>query len=68
VPTSAPALPAPGSTQATEEDAETALKAMGAGGIMNESGRDPRRGAKRILAETAKKGGRQYSPTVIAMA
>lgn len=68
VPTPAPALPAPGSAQATKADAEKALKAMGAGAIMNESGRDPRRGAKRILAETGRKGGRQYSPTVIAMA
>ncbi|MDF3940725.1 hypothetical protein P3W66_11840 [Achromobacter denitrificans] len=67
VPAPAQALPAPGATRATKEDAEKALKAMGAGAIMNESGRDPRRGAKRILAETAKKAGR-YSPTVIAMA
>ncbi|CAB3904617.1 hypothetical protein LMG26858_04415 [Achromobacter anxifer] len=68
VPTPAPALPAPGATRATKEDAEKALRAMGAGAIMNESGRDPRRGAKRILAEAGRKGGRQYSPTVIAMA
>lgn len=68
VPAPAVALPAPGATQATPEEAAKALKAMGAGAILNESGRDPRRGAKRILADVAKKGGRQYSPTVIAMA
>lgn len=68
IPVPAPALPAPGTASATREDAEKALRAMGAGAILMESGRDPRRGAKRILAETGKKGGRQYSPTVIAMA
>lgn len=67
VPTPAAALPAPGATQATPEEAAKALKAMGAGAILNESGRDPRRGARRILAEV-KKGGASYSPTVIAMA
>lgn len=67
VPTPAPALPSPGATQATPEEAAKALKAMGAGAILNEAGRDPRRGAKRIL-DAVKKGGAQYSPTVIAMA
>ena len=43
------------------------MKAMGAGAILSESGRDPRRGARRILAEV-KKGVASYSPTVIAMA
>jgi len=68
VPTPAVALPAPGATYATPEEATKALEALEAGTILNESGRDPRRGAKRILAEAAKKGGRRYSITVLAMA
>lgn len=68
IPAPAPALPAPGSTSATREDAETALKVMGAGVILNESGRDPLRGWKRVIAETENPKGKRYSPGIVAMA
>ncbi len=68
IPTPSVALPAPGVTQATREEAAVALKKMGAGACLNEAGRDPRRGAKVILAESTREGGRRYSPTVLAMA
>lgn len=56
IPAPAVALPAPWATQATPEEAGKALKAMGAGAILNGSGRDPRRWARRILAEAAEGG------------
>lgn len=68
VPVPAVALPAPGGTLATREDAARAMAKMGAEGIMNLTGRDPRRWAKRILADAQRKGGRIPSPTVLRMA
>lgn len=68
IPAPAVALPAPGATQATPEEAAKALKAMGAGTILNAFGRDPRRWAKRILAEAQRKGGRVPSLAVLSMA
>lgn len=68
VPTPAPALPAPGGTLATREDAAKAMAKMGAEGIANPTGRDPRRWAKRILAEAQREGGRLPSPAVLRMA
>jgi hypothetical protein len=41
---------------------------MGAGAILNDAGRDPRRWAKRILAEAQRKGGRVPSLAVLSMA
>lgn len=68
IPAPSVALPAPGATQTTPEEAAKALKAMGAGAILNDSGRDPRRWAKRILAEAQRKGGRVPSLAVLGMA
>lgn len=68
VPTPAPALPAPGGTLATREDAAKAMAKMGAAGIVNPTGRDPRRWATRILEEAQRKGGRLPSPAVLRMA
>ncbi|AVJ30175.1 hypothetical protein [Achromobacter spanius] len=68
VPAPAPALPAPGGTLATREDAAKAMAKMGAQGIVNPTDRDPRRWAKRILEEAQRKGGRLPSPAVLRMA
>lgn len=70
VPAPAAALPAPDKTAVTTEQAERALKKLtsAAGAVIGDQGRDPKRGAKRILAEMGRKGGRRYSPTVVAMA
>lgn len=68
VPTPAPALPAPGGTLATREDAAKAMAKMGAEKIVNPTGRDPRRWARRIMAEAQRKGGRLPSPAVLRMA
>lgn len=68
VPTPAVALPAPGATYATPEQAAKALEAMGAGAILDQSGRDPLRGWKRVIAETANPKGKRYSPGIVAMA
>ncbi|WP_025516800.1 hypothetical protein [Bordetella trematum] len=63
------ALPAPGQTQATREEAEAALKAMGADkALQKKPGRDARAWAAKILAEQAKKGGRRYPFAVLTMA
>jgi hypothetical protein len=35
---------------------------------MNQSGRDPMRGWRRVLAETENPKGRRYSPGIVAMA
>lgn len=68
VPTPAVALPAPGATYATPEEAAKALEAMGAGAILDQSGRDPLRGWKRVIAETENPKGKRYSPGIVAMA
>ncbi|MGE8627694.1 replication protein P [Achromobacter denitrificans] len=68
IPAPAVALPAPGATHATPAEAAKALEAMGAGAILNQSGRDPLRGWKRVIAETENPKGKRYSPGVIAMA
>lgn len=70
VPAPAVALPAPDKTAVTTEQAERALRKLtsAAGAVIGDQGRDPKRGAKRILAEMGRKGGRRYSPTVVAMA
>jgi hypothetical protein len=67
VPTPAPALPAPGGTLATREDAAKAMAKMGAVGVVNSTGRDPRRWARRILAK-AQESGRLPPPAVLRMA
>lgn len=61
VPAPAAALPAPGQTAATKEQADAGIKAMAAAAI--EKPRDPKAWAKKILANP--KG---RSPTVVAMA
>ncbi len=68
IPAPAVALPAPGATHATPAEAAKALEAMGAGAILNESGRDPLRGWKRVIAETENPKGKRYSLGVVAMA
>ncbi|WP_348995935.1 hypothetical protein ABFG95_11995 [Achromobacter sp. HNDS-1] len=68
VPMPATALPAPGATLATPEDASQALAKIGAGGIVNPAGRDPRRWARRILTEAQRKGGKVPSLEVLRMA
>ena len=61
------ALPAPGKTLATKEEAETALRKMGAGDVFKPK-RDPKAWARKLLDEQQRKGGRRYSLSVIAMA
>ncbi|VEI25152.1 hypothetical protein [Bordetella bronchiseptica] len=68
VPMPAPALPAPGATRATPEEAAEAMAKMGAGGVLAQGGRDPRRGWRRVLAEMKDPKGRRYSPAIVAMA
>lgn len=70
IPLPAKALPAPGKTQATNDQANEALQRLSqsAEAVIADRGRDPRRFAKKIMAELAKKGGRRYSPTVVEMA
>lgn len=68
VPIVAKALPAPPVTAASRAQAEEQMRKIGATGIMDQSGRDPLRGWKRIIAETQNPKGRRYSPGVVAMA
>ena len=44
------------------------MRKIGATGIMDQTGRDPLRGWKRVIAETQNPKGRRYSPGVVAMA
>ncbi|MNU00273.1 hypothetical protein D3C72_2433580 [compost metagenome] len=44
------------------------MRKIGATGIMNQSGRDPMRGWKRVMAETENPEGKRYSPGIVAMA
>jgi hypothetical protein len=68
VPEPAPALPAPGQTLATREEAAAAMKRMGADKVLSQTGRNQRDWAHRIFAEQERKGGKRSSITVIAMA
>lgn len=68
VPTIAKALPVPPVTAASRAQAEEQMRKIGATGIMDQSGRDPLRGWKRVIAETQNPKGRRYSPGVVAMA
>ncbi len=68
VPTVVKALPAPPVTAAIRAQAEEQMRRIGASGIMNQSGRDPLRGWKRVIAEMENPKGKRYSPGVIAMA
>ncbi|OWT69227.1 MULTISPECIES: hypothetical protein [unclassified Achromobacter] len=61
------ALPAPGQTQATKEEAEAALKKMGAVDVLTAKPQGTA-WANKILAEHDRKGGKRYSLTVVAMA
>lgn len=44
------------------------MRKIGATGIMNQSGRDPLRGWKRVISETENPKGKRYSPGIVAMA
>ena len=68
VPAVVKALPAPPATAASRAQAEEQMRRIGASGILNQSGRDPLRGWKRVIAETENPKGRRYSPGVVAMA
>ncbi|CUJ03681.1 Uncharacterised protein [Achromobacter aegrifaciens] len=68
IPVPAVALPPPGATHATPAEAAKALEATGVGAILNQSGRDPLRGWKRVIAETENPNGKRYSPGIVAMA
>lgn len=63
IPASSAALPAPGQTVATREEAEAHLRKVGAASVVNNRRRDLREWPKRILAKPG-----NYSPAVIAMA
>jgi hypothetical protein len=68
VPEPLPALPGPGQTLATREEAEAAMKRLGADKVLIQGGRDQRRWARKILDEQERKGGQRYSLAVLAMA
>ncbi len=68
VPAVVKALPTPPMTAASREQAEEQMRRIGASGIMNQSGRDPLRGWKRVIAETENPKGKRYSPGIVAMA
>ena len=68
IPAIVKALPAPPATAQTRAQAEEQMRKIGATGIMNQSGRDPMRGWRRVLAETENPKGRRYSPGIVAMA
>jgi len=68
IPAPRQALPAPGQTVATQEEAAAAMRRIGASKVLSGGGRDPRRWAHKVLAEQQRKGGRRYSMTVLAMA
>ncbi|MEN5158947.1 replication protein P [Achromobacter spanius] len=68
VPAMVKALPAPPVTEASRAQAEEQMRKIGATGILNQSGRDPMRGWKRVIAETENPKGKRYSPGIVAMA
>lgn len=68
VPAIVKALPAPPVTAASRAQAEEQMRKIGATGIMDQSGRDPLRGWKRVIAETENPKGKRYSLGVVAMA
>lgn len=68
IPVIAKALPPPPKTSLSRAQAEEQMRKIGATGIMNQSGRDPLRGWKRIIAETHDPKGKRYSPGIVAMA
>lgn len=60
------ALPAPGGTFTTREEAAAALHRIGAGDVLDSSGRDPKAWARKILARMA--AGEHVPPAVQTMA
>ncbi|WP_183012812.1 replication protein P [Achromobacter sp. UMC46] len=68
VPVIVKALPAPAITATSRAQAEEQMRKIGETGIMNQSGRDPMRGWKRIIAETEDPNGKRFSPGIVAMA
>lgn len=70
VPAPAVALPAPGKGSCSPEVVQAQMNKImaSASAVLNDKGADPKRGARKILDEMAKKGGRRYSPAVVAMA
>lgn len=68
IPAIVKALPAPPVTAASRAQAEEQMRKIGATGILSQSGRDPMRGWKRVIAETENPKGKRYSPGIVAMA
>lgn len=68
VPAVVKALPAPPVTAVSRAQAEEQMRRIGASRIMDQSGRDPLRGWKRVIAETESPKGKRYSPGIVAMA
>lgn len=68
IPAIVKALPAPPVTAQTRAQAEEQMRKIGATGIMNQSGRDPLRGWRRVIAETENPKGKRFSPGIVAMA
>jgi hypothetical protein len=68
VPAVVKALPAPPVTAVSRAQAEEQMRRIGASRIMDQSGRDPLRGWKRVIAESENPKGKRYSPGIVAMA
>lgn len=68
VPAVVKALPEPPVTAVSRAQAEEQMRRIGASRIMDQSGRDPLRGWKRVIAETENPKGKRYSPGIVAMA
>lgn len=68
VPEPAAALPAPGQTMATRQEAERFMAQARAAAPSSQKRRDPRAWARRILDEASRKGGRSFTPAVIGLA
>lgn len=62
----APALPAPGGTHTTREEAAAILQRIGAADVLDSSGRDPKAWARKILSRMA--AGEHVPPAVQTMA
>ncbi|CAM4079225.1 Replication protein [Bordetella tumbae] len=68
IPAPAKALPPPAVDERANAKAAEAIKEISNRAVAPDSARDPTRGARRVLAEQARKGGRRYSPAVVKLA
>ena len=68
IPAPSVALPAPGKTRATRQDAEEELRKIRGGGVLDQAGRDPLRGWKRVIEAAMNPKTCRYSPGVVQMA